>query len=74
MESTSFSPLLESGRKVLPKEIENTSENIGVRIFLSLNIASDCILPGKAKHSSLEFVAAIVTVCVVIVTLLLVGS
>ena len=39
-----------------------------------MNIASDCILPGKAKHSSLEFVAAIVTVCVVIVTLLLVGS
>ena len=43
-------------------------------IFLSLNIASDCILPRKAKHSSLVFVAAIVTVCVVILTLLLVGS
>ena len=39
-----------------------------------MNIASDCILPGKAKHSRLVFVAAIVTVCVVIVTLLLVGS
>ena len=39
-----------------------------------MNIASDCILPGKAKHSSLAFVAAIITVCVVVVTLLLVGS
>ena len=74
MESTSFSPRLELGRKVLPKDIENTSENIGVRIFLSLNIASDCILPGKENHFSLVSVVAIETVCVVIVTLLLVGS
>ena len=39
-----------------------------------MNIASYCKLPGKAKHSSLAFGAAIITVCVVVVTLLLVSS